>query len=200
MSVSGCESITLPPLAPEDYVCLACSVDYPSISVPEAVETIRAVAQRARTGIDGVAPAALGRRPEPGVWSIAEYGCHLRDVYVTYTIRLYRARTEECPQVEPMLNDLRARRFKYSERDVSAVLDEVHASAHGFCEEIGRMEPDDWTRVVSRLPGEERTAMWLVRQAMHEGVHHLNDISQVKSAVKIARSHYSLPSVHSLTF
>jgi hypothetical protein len=29
------------------------------------------------------------------------------------------------------------------------------------------------------LPDEDRTALWLVRQAMHEGVHHLGDIRRI---------------------
>jgi hypothetical protein len=33
--------------------------------------------------------------------------------------------------------------------------------------------------MVTPLPGEERTARWLVRQAMHEGVHHLGDIHRI---------------------
>jgi len=82
-----------------------------------------------------------------------------------------------------MLNDLRARRFRYNERSVDAVLDELGATAAGFCEEVARME--QWDRLVTRLPGEHRTARWLVRQAMHEGQHHLDDISKTTSAVTL---------------
>ncbi|MEO9199860.1 MAG: DinB family protein [Antricoccus sp.] len=120
--------------------------------------------------------AARRMRPASERWSVIEYVCHLRDVYATYTIRLHRARTEDRPVLEPMLNDLRARRFRYNERDVDAVLDELEAAAAGFCDEVARNRPDQWDRLVSRLPGEDRTARWLVRQAMHEGQHHLADI------------------------
>jgi hypothetical protein len=37
----------------------------------------------------------------------------------------------------------------------------------------------DWDRIATRLPGEDRTARWLVRQAMHEGIHHLGDIRRI---------------------
>ncbi|HEV7207290.1 MAG TPA: hypothetical protein VGN54_00975, partial [Mycobacteriales bacterium] len=40
--------------------------------------------------MEEISPPARRRRPSPEVWSVAEYGCHLRDVYVTYTIRLHR--------------------------------------------------------------------------------------------------------------
>jgi hypothetical protein len=36
-----------------------------------------------------------------------------------------------------------------------------------------------WDRIATRLHGEQRTARWLVRQAMHEGVHHLADIRRI---------------------
>jgi hypothetical protein len=98
----------------------------------------------------------------------------VRDVYVSFTIRLHRVRTEHEPALEPMFNDLRARRFRYNDCDIEATLGELAASTAGFRDEVRRTE--DWDRVGSRLPGERRTARWLVRQAMHEGVHHLADI------------------------
>jgi hypothetical protein len=131
----------------------------------------------------GVSEDARRHHPHPQVWSVTEYACHLRDVYATYTIRLHRARTEDRPVMEPMFNDLRARRFHYNERDVVPVLDELAANAAGFCEEIACTGPQDWNRVATRLPGELRSARWLVRQAMHEGVHHLADIRAVGETV-----------------
>ena len=38
-------------------------------------------------------------------------------------------------------------------------------------------------RVVTRLPAEERTALWLVRQVVHEGLHHLRDVERVGALV-----------------
>lgn len=120
---------------------------------------------------------ALRRRPAPGVWSPIEYLCHVRDVFVSHLIRLHRARTEDDPGLEPMFNDLRARRLRYGERDASATLDELEAAVAGLLEEAARFRPEEWSRTVHRLPGERRTARWLLRNAAHEGVHHLRDIS-----------------------
>ncbi|BBU22041.1 Mycothiol maleylpyruvate isomerase N-terminal domain protein [Mycobacterium xenopi] len=128
-------------------------------------------------------PDALRERPDPNAWSVIEYVCHLRDVYLTYTIRLHRARTEERPTLEPTLNDLRARRFRYNDRDLTAMLDELALMTAGFCEEIARTRQHEWDRLVTRSPGEQRTARWLFRQAMHEGVHHLADIRRVSMKV-----------------
>lgn len=173
----------VPPLAAEDCVCQTCGVEFARFSVADAVAAIGSLPGRVREAVSA-APADVRRlRPSDDRWSVIEYVCHLRDVYAIYTVRLHRARTEHEPVLEPMLNDLRARRFRYSERDVDAVLDELSATAAGFCEEVARM--DQWERLVERLPGEYRSARWLVRQAMHEGQHHLGDIHWTTSAVTL---------------
>lgn len=173
----------LPPLPPEDHACADCGVSYLSVGVSDAVRGIRAVPAEARGKALAVPADRRTRRPQPGTWSVVEYACHLRDVYATYTIRLHRTRTEDRPVLEPMLNDLRVRRFRYNERDLLAVLDELAANAAGFCEEAERMPADGWDRTATRLPREHRTARWLVRQAMHEGVHHVRDIAAVGAQV-----------------
>lgn len=173
----------LPPLADEDYVCAACELRYALVTVEQAVGVIRGLPAAVQEAVRTVPVEARCARPKPDRWSVTEYVCHLRDVYVTYTIRLHRARTEDRPVVEPMLNDLRVRRFRYNERDVGAVLDELAAAVAGFCDEVARNRPDQWDRLVTRLPGEVRTARWLVRQAMHEGRHHLDDVHNTATAV-----------------
>jgi hypothetical protein len=76
-----------------------------------------------------------------------------------------------------MFNDLRAARFRYVNRDAESVVAEIADYASGFIEEAGRMPEPGWDRSLRRLPGEIRTARWLVRQTLHELVHHLGDIS-----------------------
>ena len=173
----------VPPLPPEDHRCGGCRMDYATLGVQQALGMIREVPGAARAVVDALPRPALQQRPREGTWSVTEYVCHLRDVYVTSTIRLHRARTEERPVLEPMLNDLRARRFRYNSRDVRPVLDELADAAAGCCDEAGRVGVAGWDRVVTRLPGEERTARWLLRQAAHEGVHHLRDLHDVAHAV-----------------
>jgi hypothetical protein len=168
----------------EDFVCPDCAVAYPDLPVPDAVAMVAALPALTREAVAGLPDAALRRRPSTDRWSVAEYLCHLRDVHVAYTIRLHRARTEDRPVLEPMLNDLRARRFRYAECDVPAVLGELAAAAAGFADEVRRVTPDGWGRPVVRQPGEERTARWLVRQTAHEGRHHLADVRRVGHAVQ----------------
>jgi DinB superfamily len=173
------DSSGLPPLAAEDHVCEDCGLAYADLTIADAVTEIRELPDAVRAAV-AVVPADRRRlRPRSGVWSVTEYVCHVRDVYVTYTIRLRRARTEEEPVVDPMFGDLRAIRFRYADADLDAVLDDLARAAAGFRDEIADTRPDEWSRTIRRLPGEVRTAIWIVRQATHEGRHHLRDIAQV---------------------
>ena len=174
---------SLPPWAAEDHVCEDCRLSYRDIPVQRAIEVIRSLPPMVGDAVAAVAAQPRRRRPGAGAWSVTEYVCHLRDVYATYTIRLHRVRTEDRPVLEPMFNELRASRFRYNEHDVNAVLAELAATAAGFCEEADCTRPDQWDRVATRLPGEERTARWLARQAMHEGQHHLDNIRRTGQAV-----------------
>jgi uncharacterized damage-inducible protein DinB len=169
----------LPPLAAEDHTCDVCPLVYSEISIDDGVRVIAGLPGAVGEAVGAIPPGACRVRPSPGLWSVAEYVCHLRDVYVSFTIRLHRVRTEHQPAWEPMFNDLRARRFRYNDCDLEATLDELAAAAAGFRDEVARTGERDWDRVATRLPGELRTARWLVRQAMHEGVHHLGDIHRI---------------------
>jgi hypothetical protein len=59
------------------------------------------------------------------------------------------------------------------------VLEELAAAAAGCEEEIARTGSAEWDRTVTRLPGEHRSARWVVRQAAHEATHHLRDIRRL---------------------
>ncbi|MGZ6779029.1 MAG: DinB family protein [Mycobacterium sp.] len=175
-------SASLPALAAEDHVCDACAIVYAETPVDDAVRVIAGLPDVVRGAVLATAPEVRRVRLTPGTWSVAEYVCHLRDVYISFTIRLHRVRKEDRPAFEPMFNDLRARRFRYNDCDVEATLDEIAAAVAGFRDEVARTGAEVWDRVGRRLPGEWPSARWLVRQAMHEGVHHLGDIRRIGEA------------------
>jgi hypothetical protein len=106
--------------------------------MPDATAVITAMPADAATAVAAVDSAELRVRPEPATWSVIEYLCHLRDVAITTTIRLHRARTEDRPALEPMLNDLRARRFRYADADPHATLAELGRIVGGVSDEIAK--------------------------------------------------------------
>ena len=173
----------VPSLGGEDFVCASCGLSFAEVSVERAIQAIRLVPGEVREVVSAMPMQAHRVRPERGSWSITEYVCHLRDVYATYTIRLHRAVTEHEPMLEPLFNDLRAQRFRYNKLEVNAVLPELDANVAGFLEEVSHTRNNQWSRIVTRLPSETRTARWLVRQVMHEGTHHLDDICRTMAIV-----------------
>lgn len=135
---------------------------------------------RYRRTLAGLQREDLRQRPEPGTWSILEYACHVRDVYDVYTYRVKRGITEENPVLEPMNNDRRAVLERYNDQDSREVLDALAGQAGQFAAQAALITPDQYSRTVTRSTGEERTILWLLRQAAHEGLHHHYDIELIR--------------------
>ena len=171
----------VPPLGAEDRVCADCAMDFATTTVADARTIVAAVPQQARDLLDAHDDEAWRTPGADGSWCAAEYLCHVRDVFAVFTIRLHRARTEIDPPLEPMLNDLRARRFDYAHAELRPAVDQLRAHVAGFLAELDRLGAGDWAREIHRYPGEQRTALWLARQAAHEGRHHLRDIARCAS-------------------
>jgi hypothetical protein len=174
----------VPALVTEDHVCQPCGINYLEVTVEAALSSIDAFPAQLRTVLSEIPKEDLRVRPEPRFWSVVEYVCHIRDVLAATTIRLHRTRTEDHPAIDPMLNDLRANRFAYINRELPPLLDEVTDMTDGLLREAARMSGSDWNRTHFRYRGEDRSARWLIRQAMHESAHHLRDIAQVASRVR----------------
>lgn len=164
----------LPALAAEDHVCQTCALSYEELAVETIAERLRDVNGAIRALVGSLGADVLTHRPDEQTWSALEYLCHIRDVYVASTIRLYRARKENDPPIEPLFNDLRVLRFRYNDADVRGVLHEMDLALEGLADEMTRTS--DWDRTFTRQTGERRTARWLARQAFHEARHHLADM------------------------
>lgn len=173
------EPAAVPPLATEQHVCESCDYTYTEITPGEALALIGGYPRRYREAVATLADADLRRRPDPETWSALEYLCHVRDVYSVHTERVARALAGDNPLVEPMDNQKRAERGGYNEQDPERVLDDLERNAARFAELVETVTPDQWPRRVTRRPSEERTVLWLIRHAAHEGVHHLHDIDRI---------------------
>jgi hypothetical protein len=167
----------LPPLFAEEHVCERCGLAYLDLSVDRALALVVEASRTLAELLPSLEDETLRRRPSEGVWSVIEYAGHVRDVLVTFAVRVHRGVHDERPSLDPMYNDWRAERFGYNAASVVGVVESVRVGAAGFAAEVRSVPDDAWDRVVTRLPMEERTVRWLVRQAAHECVHHLADIT-----------------------
>jgi hypothetical protein len=167
----------VPPFPAEHHVCVACSLSYADQTAPAAIDLVKTYPARYRHCLAQLAGPLLRVRPGPQTWSALEYVCHVRDVYDVYHIRVSRALMEDDPVLAPMRNRERAKRENYNGQDPDDVLDALERNVDRFAGLADQVGADQWTRTVTRLPGERRTVLWLVRQAAHEGLHHLHDIA-----------------------
>lgn len=172
----------LVPLFAEDHVCERCGLAYSSLDVDTALGLVAESTATLAGLLPSVREPVLRERSAPGVWSVVEYACHVRDVLLTYAVRVHRGVFQERPMVEPMYGDWRAERFGYAAMPLDVLLVELGAAATGFAAEVGTVPDGSWERTVVRRPTEVRTVRWLVRQAAHECVHHLADVTALLGA------------------
>jgi hypothetical protein len=176
------EPVAVPPLATEVHVCESCDYAYTEISPGDALALIGGYPGRYREAVAALGDAELRRRPDPETWSVLEYLCHVRDVYSVHTDRVSRALAEDNPLVDAMNNGTRAERGDYNGQDRDRVLNDLERTAEQFSALVETVTPDQWPRLMTRRPGEERTVLWLIRHAAHEGLHHLHDINRIAAA------------------
>jgi len=166
----------LPPLFGEDHVCATCGLAYRELSVDRCLTLVGDSVGALTRLVSALDDEALRRRPRPAVWSPVEYACHVRDVLLTFAVRIHRGVLEDRPVLDPMYADWRAARFGYAATRVDVLQAELAAARRGFADEVRAVPGDAWDRTVTRRPDEIRTVRWLVRQAAHECVHHLADV------------------------
>jgi hypothetical protein len=158
-------------------------MSYAEVTPAAVVAIVRSLAPQYRAAFAGVPDDLVRRRPDATTWSMIEYACHVRDVFVVFVDRIQLARHEDRPTFAPLGNDDRAVRLRYAEADVEATLDELATAAVRFTDLIDTLDDDAWPRTASRRIGEERDVLWMARQTAHEGRHHLADVERVRRLV-----------------
>jgi len=167
----------LPPLFGEEHVCETCRLAYPDLDVDRCLVLVAESATALAQLVTSLGETTLRARPRPEAWSPVEYACHVRDVLLTFAVRVHRGVVEDRPMLDPMYADWRAERFGYRGTRLDVLLPELSTAAEGFAAEVRSVPGDAWDRSVVRRPEEVRTVRWLVRQAAHECVHHLADVT-----------------------
>ena len=166
----------LPPLFSEEYACETCRLAYSGLDVDRCLSLVAESTASLVELLPTLGDQTLRGRPLPEMWSPVEYACHVRDVLLTFAVRVHRGVVEDRPALDPMYADWRAERFGYAATRLDVLLAELTSAAAGFAAEVRSVPDDAWERLVVRRPEEVRTVRWLVRQAAHECVHHLADV------------------------
>jgi DinB superfamily len=155
--------------------CAECGFTYDLDLAGRAAAGIRSGADEYVTLLTG--DADVRERPEPAVWSVLEYGCHLRDVLLVQRERVLLARRTDQPTPEQMGRDERVEHDGYAEQVPTDVARQLADAALLFANALGRLGPADWERtLVYNYPEPTvRPLRWVAVHTLHEVRHHLLD-------------------------
>ena len=158
------------------WVCPECGLDYDTISPPDGAVAVRSFPRRFRERVEA-AGDVLRERSAPATWSALEYTAHVADVTAWMADSIERMRTETNPTISFPDPDELAARERYNQQDPAAVLARLKDACDRLAATIERFDPDDWERTATFDWG-ERDALTMMRNAVHEGAHHLRDIER----------------------
>jgi hypothetical protein len=117
-------------------------------------------------------------RPAPGVWSILEYGCHVRDVHRIFNRRVELMLSEDDPTFANWDQDETALDDDYRAQHPRTVADELVAAAHTVADTYASVPADAWPRRGLRSNGSEFTITTIARYHLHDIVHHAWDVTR----------------------
>ncbi|MEV6926372.1 DinB family protein [Dactylosporangium sp. NPDC051485] len=158
--------------------CDECGFEYGTVDAGAIPARLGTFAGRYAAALAAVPD--VRRRPAPQVWSPLEYTCHLRDVLAVQRERIELALRADAPEFATMGRDELVVTRAYNAQDPSAVLADLAANAERLAAAFGALDAAALARVGSYPWPEpvERTLLWLGQHTVHEGEHHLMDITR----------------------
>ncbi|KAA0084405.1 DinB family protein [Mycolicibacterium sp. P9-64] len=115
-------------------------------------------------------------RPQPGVWSVLEYGCHVRDVHRIFDHRVHLMLDEDAPHFPNWDQDETAVADDYASQRPDTVAAELAAAAETVANTYAAVHADAWSRRGLRSNGSEFTVATIAVYHLHDIVHHAWDV------------------------
>jgi DinB superfamily len=166
--------------------CPECGLDMANLPRDEFAARLRATAAAWRDQLS-VAPNPR-RRPSRAVWSMLEYGCHVRDVLLLTDYRLQLMLTTDEARYPNWDQDAAAISGRYNEQDPADVAEAIYAVADVVATRLDGLSAIQWRRTGSRGDGARFTVESFARYNIHDEIHHLYDISGVRQGGGAAES------------
>jgi hypothetical protein len=168
--------------------CPQCGLDYDFISPRDAALAVRTFPRRYRNVLTHFGPGedvddVIRRRPEPGMWSALEHTAHVAEVLDLMAPNIRQIASEANPRLPSVDPDRESEEQSYNEQPLLEVLSRLETACADLSMAIEYMDPSDWTRTGTFEYG-QREAIDVVRNAVHEGAHHLRDIEWVLAQVR----------------
>ncbi|NYJ01651.1 hypothetical protein HNR19_002349 [Nocardioides thalensis] len=159
--------------------CPDCGFDATTVDPAGIGDVIRDNAERWQQVL---ATPDAARRPEPTVWSPAEYAAHVRDVHRTFGARAALMLGRDDPEFANWDQDETAVAERYDLQQPDQVAPELLEEADRVAATYDDVEGEAWQRRGRRSNGSEFTVDTLGRYHLHDVVHHLWDVRWVHDA------------------
>jgi hypothetical protein len=175
----------------DGWVCPECGIDYGTLHPPFAINTIKSFPRRYTEALAPVGDEdhekIIRTRPAPEVWSAIEYAAHVADLMEAFTTVVRRMYTEDNPDLSDAFWDEneKAAADKYNEQDKAAVLARLADGVDRLVAAADEVDAQGWNRMASFGWG-DRDLLTMFQNAVHEGVHHLQDIERGLAKVRAA--------------
>jgi hypothetical protein len=161
--------------------CSGCGFDGSRWTDAEALDEIAGLAARWADAVQGLDDVAACRRPVPAMWSIAEYTDHIREVMFGMRLLAETAVTSPGADLGPSPEtpfDPEPRRLDLARAQAGFAREA--AQLHG---RLAELAPELWCSQVV-LDGEAVDIGWIVRHAVHDALHHLGDLADLREALR----------------
>ncbi len=136
----------------------------------------RVVAESLPRWVMALARPDARERPRPDVWSVLEYGCHVRDVFRIFDERLHLMLEQDSPTFANWDQDETAVAERYDLQEPVVVSGELVAAGREVAGTFASVPDDAWDRVGLRSNGSQFTVATLGQYFVHDLVHHLHDV------------------------
>lgn len=163
--------------------CSECGFDGGTTTTPEAILILSELPDWWAAVIMGVSTTDLGSRPIIGMWSIAEYTDHVREV--AFGMRFVLDTAIQSPGLD--LGESPTPIFTEAPQPIStaAALDRFRSEIEHLVDSLQGLSPEQQRGTVT-IDGSVVNSDWVVRHAVHDITHHIGDIQRLKQALSAA--------------
>ena len=153
--------------------CDECGFDATSISHHDVAAAIR---HDAAEWVRRLSGPTVRERSNPTVWSVLEYGCHVRDVHRMFDGRVRLMLAEDEPLFPNWDQDATAAADDYASQHAAVVTEELVQAAHRVADTYASVSADEWSRPGLRSNGSRFTVSSIAVYHLHDVVHHGWDV------------------------
>ncbi len=160
--------------------CDECVFDASRWTRQDAIRTVEHAADLVGFATEGLASELWNTRPEPDIWSIAEYTDHIRQVFEIH--RIGCATALETPDLELPAIEPEPVSSKPAAHDPAALLAALDEQGNAVRDLFLGMHGEDWSKGLV-VGGFRWSCHYSLTHLCHDLLHHLGDIASIRHAL-----------------